>query len=155
MRRNLTIISVLALLGVLYLSLSKTPASLKLEPNNPEVTALGKDIYDQQCAVCHGANLEGQPNWRQRLPSGRLPAPPHDETGHTWHHPDSLLVLMTKFGPGYAAGPDYESDMPAYENVLSEEEIIAALSYIKSRWPAQIQKKHDVINKRAEAAQTR
>lgn len=155
MRRNLTILSVLALLGVLYLAFNKTPQSLKLEPNNGEVIALGKDIYDQQCAVCHGADLEGQPDWRRRLASGRLPAPPHDESGHTWHHPDSLLVQMTKFGPGFAAGPDYESDMPAYEDILSDEEIIAALSYIKSRWPVQIQKKHDVINKRAEAAQNR
>src|SRR5919106_825466 len=39
------------------------------------VLAEGKAIYSQYCARCHGANLEGQPDWRRRLPSGRLPAP--------------------------------------------------------------------------------
>lgn len=148
MRRYLTILSVLVLLAALYILSGKTPTVFKLEPDNPDVIAHGKIIYDQQCALCHGSDLEGQPNWRQRLPSGRLPAPPHDETGHTWHHPDNLLVQITKFGPGYAAGADYESDMPAYEGILSDEDIIASLSYIKSRWPENIKKKHDVINKR-------
>ena len=158
MRRHLTILSALALislLAVVYFSQGKLAEPLKLQPKNPNVVTMGKDIYDQQCAVCHGAKLEGQPNWRQRLPSGRLPAPPHDATGHTWHHPDNLLLQITKFGPGYAAGPDYESDMPGYEDILSDAEIIAALSYIKSTWPSQIQAKHDVINKRFEASQNK
>ena len=50
----------------------------------------GKTVYTANCAACHGANLEGQANWRERLDNGRLPAPPHDKTGHTWHHPDWL-----------------------------------------------------------------
>jgi mono/diheme cytochrome c family protein len=97
--------------------------------------ALGKRVYLQHCAACHGAQLEGQPNWRSRLPNGRLPAPPHDETGHTWHHPDRLLFAITKEGlvpPHAPAG--YESDMPAFGGKLSDDEIWAVLAYIKSRW---------------------
>ena len=48
--------------------------------------AQGTTVYADQGGACHGANLEGQPNWRQRRADGLLPAPPHDETGHTWHH---------------------------------------------------------------------
>jgi hypothetical protein len=64
--------------------------------------ALGDKLYVQHCASCHGANLEGQPDWRKRLPNGRFPAPPHDATGHTWHHPDEVLFAVTKHVSGAA-----------------------------------------------------
>jgi len=97
--------------------------------------ALGEKVYLQHCSSCHGARLEGQPNWRQHLPNGRLPAPPHDESGHTWHHPDFVLFAITKNGvvPPYAP-PGYESDMPAFAAKLSDEEIWAVLAYLKSHW---------------------
>lgn len=104
-----------------------------------ETIAWGKSIYAQHCASCHGENLEGQPNWQQKLPNGRMPAPPHDETGHTWHHPDSLLFGMVKKGTAAYAWKGYESDMPAFGNVLSDEEIWAVIVYIKSNWPKKIQ----------------
>lgn len=110
-----------------------------ISPTNRELVAKGKEIYASHCASCHGANLEGQANWRQRLPNGRLPAPPHDETGHTWHHPDAVLIDITKNGlvPEKTAPKGYESDMPAFGKVLSDEEIVAVLAYIKSSWPAE------------------
>ncbi len=94
----------------------------------------GHALYTENCASCHGANLEGQPDWRQRRRSGRLPAPPHDETGHTWHHSDKQLFTIVKFGLG-AISPGYESDMPAFEGVLTDAQIVEVLDYIKSRWP--------------------
>lgn len=118
---------------------SGAPAAIALRPDDAEFVAQGRAIYDQHCAVCHGANLEGQPDWRTRDAAGLLPAPPHDETGHTWHHSDDVLFEVTKYGLERFAGPDYETAMPAYESVLSDEEILAVLSYIKSTWPADIQ----------------
>ena len=107
----------------------------RADPGDAKRVALGERVYAQQCASCHGAKLEGQPNWRSRLPNGRLPAPPHDESGHTWHHPDRVLFALTKQGlaPPYAPA-GYESDMPAFGGKLSDDEIWAALAYIKSRW---------------------
>jgi mono/diheme cytochrome c family protein len=97
--------------------------------------ALGERVYAQQCAACHGAKLEGQPEWRRRLPSGRLPAPPHDESGHSWHHPDRVLFAITKNGPVPPYAPqDYASDMPAFSGRLADDEIWAVLAFIKSRW---------------------
>ena len=92
-------------------------------------------MYTQHCAVCHGPKLEGQPDWRRPLASGRMPAPPHDESGHTWHHPDHVLFGITKRGlvPPYAP-PGYKSDMPAFSDKLSDDEIWAALAYIKGHW---------------------
>lgn len=98
--------------------------------------ALGARIYAEHCAACHGARLEGQPNWRQKLPNGRMPAPPHDESGHTWHHPDQVLFGITKYGlvPGKYAPPGYQSDMPGFGDKLSDDQIWATLSFIQSHW---------------------
>lgn len=96
--------------------------------------ALGRRVYAEHCASCHGAKLEGQPNWQDPLPSGRMPAPPHDASGHTWHHSDAELFTITKKGIG-AVVAAYESDMPAFEGILSDEEIRAVLAFIKSTWP--------------------
>lgn len=37
--------------------------------------------------------------------------------------------------------------MPAYDDVLSDEEIVAALSWIKAQWPAGIRARHDELNR--------
>ena len=94
----------------------------------------GRGLYTKFCASCHGTNLEGQPDWIQRLPSGRLPAPPHNADGHTWHHSDEQLLIMIRDGLE-AIAPGYETDMPTFADVLSDEEIMDILEYIKSTWP--------------------
>lgn len=96
--------------------------------------AMGQTVYQSTCASCHGVRLEGQPDWQRRRADGRLPAPPHDETGHTWHHSDEVLFNLTKFGLQNYVSTEYRSDMPAFNDVLSDEEIIAAIEYIKSTW---------------------
>ena len=136
----------------LYLILSlnnQTHANMSLMPDNSETITFGKDIYSQECASCHGKNLAGQANWRERDDKGYMPAPPHDKNGHTWHHSDHNLFLMTKYGIEKIIGKKYPNNMPAYEDMLSDYEIIAVLSYIKSTWPSYIQIQHDQINTRS------
>ena len=118
----------------------------RANPRDTAKVAAGAKLYAHHCASCHGAKLEGQANWRERLPNGRLPAPPHDETGHTWHHPDFVLFAITKNGlaPPYAPA-NYESDMPAFAGKLSDDEIWAVLAYIKSHWTSR-----EVLDARAE-----
>ncbi len=100
--------------------------------------SVGASLYADHCASCHGSALEGQPDWRTRLPDGRFPAPPHDETGHTWHHDDAYLFSVTKRGGQALAPPGFRSGMPAFDGVLSDDEIRAVLAFIKSRWPPEI-----------------
>lgn len=121
-------------------------ASGLLRANDASIVATGQKIYAETCASCHGAQLEGEENWQSRDAEGYLPAPPHDETGHTWHHKDQLLFDLTKYGIQKFAGADYKTRMPAYEEVLSDEQIIAVLSYIKAQWPEEIRTRHDQIN---------
>jgi len=107
----------------------------RADSRNTGIVKLGEKVYGEQCALCHGAKLEGQPDWRKRLPNGRLPAPPHDESGHTWHHPDHVLFAITKNGVVPPNAPQgYESDMPAFGGKLSDAEIWAVLAYLKSHW---------------------
>jgi len=151
-RRNFVIaISVVA--GLLAAGVTAWLAQRKYVPpisaDDPRQVALGASVYATRCAQCHGANLEGQPDWQQRQPNGRLPAPPHDASGHTWHHPDDILFGITKNGMTPYAPAGYESDMPAFAGVLTDDEIAAALAYIKSRWPADIRERQAHIDKQS------
>lgn len=134
------LVVVVALAGVYWLMpvTSKAPRS----PAESEIFAIGEGVYRAECAACHGASLEGQPDWRSRNAAGRLPAPPHDASGHTWHHPMGVLFDITKFGVARFAGPGYVSDMPIYEGRLTDDEIWAVLHYIREQWPPDVRKRH-------------
>jgi mono/diheme cytochrome c family protein len=98
--------------------------------------ALGRTVYAENCAVCHGLNLEGHPNWKEYNEDGSFRPPPHDASGHTWHHADSVLIETIRFGGGRLTGNLAGlSNMPAFGEVLSDQEIAAVLAYIKSTWP--------------------
>lgn len=130
---------------------ARAPGGFYIDTRDTTRVAYGRSLYVGHCAACHGQKMEGQANWRERRADGRLPAPPHDESGHTWHHPDAVLFDITRNGmvPGRTAPEGYESDMPAYAGILSDEEIIAVLAYIKSTWPPEIRKLNDEVNRNA------
>lgn len=130
------------IIAVVLAACDKPPAAgddPRADPQDAVKVALGREVYTQYCAACHGARLEGQADWRRRRSNGRLPAPPHDDSGHTWHHGDNVLFGITQKGlvPPYAP-KGYASDMPAFGETLSDEEIWAVLAYIKSHWTAAI-----------------
>jgi mono/diheme cytochrome c family protein len=127
-----------------------SPSTGRADPDDARQVALGETVYRQNCASCHGVNLEGQPDWKIRKPDGRLPAPPHDESGHTWHHPDDQLFRITKLGLKPPLAPEgYESDMPAFGPILTDEQIWAVLAFVKSRWPEEIRARQNGLNRRA------
>ena len=117
--------------------------------DDPKVIREGRRVYLLNSASCHGTNLEGQPDWDLQLPSGAYPAPPHDASGHTWHHPDDELIAMTKFGGAEYSREGVKSNMPSFRDTLEDREIRAIISYIKSRWPEEILKAQEVITRRA------
>ncbi len=123
--------------GVLSLLLA-APAAADHELLERDLHA-GLSLYQEQCAACHGRNLEGQDNWRSPNSDGVLPAPPHDETGHTWHHDNQLIFDYTKLGGAGALAAigvdDFPSGMPAFGGTLSDDEIWNILAYIRSTWP--------------------
>lgn len=100
---------------------------------------LGETVYTLQCATCHGVNGEGQfPEAPlERDLTGRYGAPPHNEIGHTWHHDDDLLIQMIREG-GMGDAVNFYT-MPAFESLLSDDEINAVIAYIKTMWTAEQQ----------------
>ena len=120
----------------LYAALRESPDA-RAQREEASAVKTGQVVYMGHCASCHGRQLEGQPEWRRPGADGRMPAPPHDETGHTWHHPDDYLIHVVE--QGIVAGVDrpvgYEGNMPAFGAVLSHVEVLAVLAYIKNAWP--------------------
>ena len=93
---------------------------------------VGAPLLASNCAACHGFNGEGQPDWRVRRPDGSFLSPPHDSSGHTWHHPDGVLYGIVR--DGGLSGGRIVSRMPAFGAVLTPEEIRAVLEHIKTLW---------------------
>ncbi|MBL4692263.1 MAG: cytochrome c [Magnetovibrio sp.] len=114
--------------------------------NNAAVVA-GEPLYQKYCASCHGKNLEGQANWKTTKMDGTLPAPPHDDSGHTWHHPDKLNFNYTKNGGAANAPKGFKSGMPPFKESMTDSEIWATLSFIKSRWSLKAQARQARMNK--------
>ncbi|MBI4201277.1 MAG: cytochrome c, partial [Chloroflexi bacterium] len=94
----------------------------------------GRAIYQASCARCHGLEREGAPNWQQQNPDLTYPPPPHDSTGHTWHHSDGVLYRIVRDGGKAYEGPGFKSAMPPFRDLLSPEETRAVIIYLKSLW---------------------
>lgn len=94
----------------------------------------GKTLYQANCASCHGARGEGQPDWQRKKPDGTYPAPPQDASGHTWHHADGLLFRIVRDGGQVAGGAGFQSAMPGWKDTLTDAQIRATLEYIKTFW---------------------
>lgn len=106
------------------------------DPDDENQVRLGSNLYLENCAACHGGALEGAENWDEPSGDGTYLPPPHDDTGHTWHHPDKVLFEYVKLGGAelFKDYPDIESNMPGFGDVLSDEEIWAIYAFIKSSW---------------------
>lgn len=117
----------------------------RADPTNARMVDEGGVLYAVHCLSCHGAALEGQPGWREPLPSGSHPAPLHDGNGHTGRHSDEELFEASKFGGDFSAAPDSISHISAFEHVLSDDEIWARLAFVKSHWPAELQARRRML----------
>mgnify|MGYP001166021276 CR=1 FL=1 len=139
---------VILVVGLIALAVARSGegSGSRANPNDTRLVAQGRIVYGQYCASCHGATLEGQPNWQDELPEGGRPAPPHDASGHTWHHADALLFEIVQKGPEANPLPGYVYRMPAFGGTLNDDEIWAVLAYIKSTWPPDILAAQEEVN---------
>jgi mono/diheme cytochrome c family protein len=116
------------------------------DADNEALATQGAQVYEYNCSSCHGRRLQGQALWQLRDQYEGRRAPPHDSTGHSWQHSDEDLFHMTKYGRFAAAPAAIVSYMPAFEHRLSDDEIVAVLAFIKSRWPTGIRASQSMLN---------
>lgn len=107
---------------------------------SPQAVESGKTVYATYCAECHGVNLEGEEEWKIQNEDGTFRSPPHDASGHTWHHGDPTLLASIRLGGARFVGANIggTSPMPAFAETLTDEEVTAVLTFIKSTWPSDI-----------------
>lgn len=103
--------------------------------------ARGRQLYQQNCARCHGENGVGAPNWKTPDENLNYPPPPHNDDGHTWHHADRVLYEAIRDGLRDPLKPNSELRMPAFGKLalsgaegLNDADIDALLAYFKSLW---------------------
>lgn len=125
----------------LVLPARRVETAPRADPENAAQVALGQSLYARHCGSCHGGQLEGEANWRRRKPDERLPAPPHDATGHTWHHTDTQIFATTKHGTAANMPAGIPSGMPGFADRLGDDEIWSIIAFIKSRWPSEIRRR--------------
>jgi mono/diheme cytochrome c family protein len=101
---------------------------------DPQQVARGEALYQMNCLQCHGVRGEGNPNWRRQNSDDTYPPPPHNSTGHTWHHADGLLYRIIRDGGTIYETPGFKSGMPAFGDRLKDDEIRAVITYLKSLW---------------------
>ena len=144
------VLGALPLAALLALASSPAPANSPspADPEDAAQVARGAGIYAEACASCHGADLQGQPDWRAPMPDGTYPAPPHDEEGHTWHHADGLLFRYTQLGGAEALKdvPGVRSAMPGFGDTLSDQDIWDVLAFIKSHWPEDMRQHQHAVS---------
>lgn len=91
---------------------------------------LGATVFAQYCAQCHGDAAQGLvADWRQKLDDGSFPPPPLNGSAHAWHHPLSVLLQVIDQG-----GAEFGGKMPAFADILSAEQKLAAIAYFQSFW---------------------
>jgi len=103
---------------------------------------LGKQVFTANCVQCHGGKGQGLvEDWKTPNPNGQFPAPPLNGTAHTWHH--STEVLMETINKG---GIPLGGSMPAFKEVLSEEEKLAVIAFVQNLWDDETYNKWLKIN---------
>lgn len=72
----------------------------------------GRQLYDEYCAHCHGADG-----------SGEFPGMPDFQRGHQLMRPDQELFTVISQGQG---------SMPSFEGLLYEQEILDVVAYLRT-----------------------
>lgn len=127
--RSATWIRVIAAFAAASLLATCRSSTYTAESTSDARVANGPELYQQHCASCHRPDLSGDPDWKTPNDDGSYPPPPHDSSGHTWHHSDRVLLEIVRNG-----SDSPQSRMPAFGDRLTDEDILAILEFIKTSW---------------------
>ncbi len=96
---------------------------------DPAMVDAGAPLFQQHCAVCHGANAEGTSEWKKADADGHYPPSPLNGEAHAWHHSIPSLARSIKQG-----GVSLGGVMPGFGNQLDDQQVLALIAWIQSNW---------------------
>jgi len=103
-----------------------TPSSALPTTETRLLIGLGKTVYDARCAKCHGAQGEGKPpHW---------PPLANNQSIEMESAVNPIrMVLNGGYPPGTKGNP-MPYGMPPFATLLSDDEVAAVVSYIRTAW---------------------
>ncbi|MDX1594896.1 MAG: cytochrome c [Gammaproteobacteria bacterium] len=95
---------------------------------DPQAIARGRELYAENCQVCHGSDGQGT-----GVAADSLEHPPADLTSHLhsrYGNNDGYLFWRVTKGGTVEPFKSRDSAMPAFENVLTEQQRWDVLAYV-------------------------
>jgi len=89
-------------------------------------TDKGASVFGQNCASCHQANGQGQPGVFPPLAGSEIVLGDKTKLGHILYYGLNGKIVVK--------GGSYNGQMPAWKGQLSDGDIAAVLTYIRSSW---------------------
>ena len=118
----------------IYYDRSQVDRLVFIDKTSQAQNSLGKELYQANCAFCHGDKLQGQPHWDKTYIEGKRPAPPLNASGNIALLSNRELFEITKYGGQPFAPPDYINEMPAFEMLLKDSQIWAILAFLRAEF---------------------
>ena len=116
----------------IYYDRSQVDRLVFIDKTSQAQNSLGKELYQANCAFCHGDELQGQPHWDKTYIEGKRPAPPLNASGNIALLSNRELFEITKYGGQPFAPPGYINEMPAFEMLLKDSQIWAILACLRA-----------------------
>ena len=112
---------------------STTMSSVALAERDPAAIERGRETYLNQCASCHGEDGRGN----GPAAAGLDPPPANLTGGHMQAHSDEQILGWIKNGLPPSA-------MPAFEGVLTDEQIMEIIAYLRAN-PTALTDSHNAL----------
>jgi mono/diheme cytochrome c family protein len=112
--------------GIAEASAPPAPSSALSTTESSLLISLGKTVYDKNCASCHGTQGEGKPpHW---------PPLANNQSIEMQSAVNPIrMVLNGGYPPGTKGNP-MPYGMPPFAGLLSDNEVAAVVSYIRTAW---------------------
>jgi mono/diheme cytochrome c family protein len=112
--------------GIAELSPSPPPSSTLPSSEGSLLISLGKTVYDARCATCHGAPGEGKPpHW---------PPLAGNQSIQMESAVNAIRMVLNGGYPPATEGNPRPYGMPPFAGLLSDNEVAAVVSYIRTAW---------------------
>ena len=118
----------------IYYDRSQVDRLVFIDKTSQAQNSLGKELYQANCAFCHGDKLQGLSHWDKTYIEGKRPAPPLDASGNMALLSNRELFEITKYGGQPFAPPGYINEMPAFEMLLKDSQIWAILAFLRAEF---------------------